>query len=108
MAIWPTDDPECRSCQRRTVERRILSIQSALNTLQHCLLEQEVDMPEVSRISVQEARQEVNSGRALLVCAYEQEEKCNQVALEGSLSLSQFQQRLPSMPKDQELIFFCA
>ena len=65
-------------------------------------------MPEVSRISVQEARQEVSSGQALLVCAYEQEEKCNQVALEGSLSLSQFQQRLPSLPKEQELIFFCA
>ena len=65
-------------------------------------------MPEVSRISVEDARQEVTSGKAMLVCAYEQEEKCNQVALEGSLSLSQFQQRLPSLPKEQEVIFFCA
>jgi hypothetical protein len=65
-------------------------------------------MPEVSRISVQEARQDVNTGRALLVCAYEQEEKCSQVALEGSISLTQFQQRAPSLPKDQEVIFFCA
>ena len=65
-------------------------------------------MPEVSRISVQEARQEVTSGRAMLVCAYEQEEKCNQVALEGAVSLSQFQERLPSLPKEQEVIFFCA
>ena len=65
-------------------------------------------MSEVSRISVQEARQEVAAGQALLVCAYEQDEKCNQVALEGSLSLTQFQERAPSLPKDQELIFFCA
>ena len=65
-------------------------------------------MPDVSRISVQDARQEVASGQALLVCAYEQDEKCNQVALEGSVSLTQFQQRVPSLPKDQELIFFCA
>jgi hypothetical protein len=68
----------------------------------------EDNMPEVSRISVQEARQEVTSGRALLVCAYEQEEKCNQVALDGSVSLTQFEQRLPSLSREQELIFFCA
>lgn len=65
-------------------------------------------MPEVSRISVQEAREEVTSGRAMLVCAYEEAEKCNQVALEGSISLTQFQQRLPSLPREQEIIFFCA
>jgi hypothetical protein len=65
-------------------------------------------MPEISRISVEEARQEVQSGRALLVCAYEQEEKCNQVALEGSLSLTRFQHQVPSLDREQELIFFCA
>jgi hypothetical protein len=65
-------------------------------------------MPEVSRIGVQEAHREVTSGRAVLVCAYEQDEKCNQVALDGSISLTQFQQRLPSLPKEQEVIFFCA
>ena len=65
-------------------------------------------MPEVTRISVQDARQEVASGQALLVCAYEDDAKCSQVALEGSLSLSRFAQLAPSLPKDQELIFFCA
>jgi hypothetical protein len=65
-------------------------------------------MPEVSRISVQEARREVASGQALLVCAYEQDEKCSQVALDGSLTLTQFQERLPSLPREQEVIFFCA
>jgi hypothetical protein len=65
-------------------------------------------MPYIPRISVQDARRDVTSGRALLVCAYEQEEKCQQVALEGSLSLTQFQQRAPSLPKEQEVIFFCA
>jgi hypothetical protein len=71
-------------------------------------LEKEVDMPEVSRINVQDARLAVTSRNALLVCAYEQAEKCNQIPLEGSISLSRFQERLPSLPKDQELIFFCA
>jgi hypothetical protein len=65
-------------------------------------------MPEVSRISVQDARQDVNSGRAMLVCAYEEDWKCEKAALGGSISLTQFQQRAPSLPKDQEVIFFCA
>jgi hypothetical protein len=65
-------------------------------------------MSEISRISVQDALEEVTSGRALLVCAYEEEEKCKQVALEGSVPLTQFQQRVASLPKSQELIFFCA
>jgi len=65
-------------------------------------------MSEISRISVQDARKEVTSRRALLVCAYEEEEKCNQVALEGSLSLTRFQERAPTLPRNQEVIFFCA
>jgi hypothetical protein len=70
--------------------------------------EEEIDMPEVSRISAQDAYRAVKSGDAVLVCAYEQDEKCNQIPLEGSISLSEFQGRVPSLPKDQELIFFCA
>ena len=65
-------------------------------------------MPEVPRISVQEAREKVMAGQAILVCAYEQDEKCRQIALEGSIPLSQFQQRAGSLPKEQEVIFFCA
>jgi hypothetical protein len=65
-------------------------------------------MSQITRISVGEVRKEVTSGRALLVCAYEQEEKCNQVALEGSLSLTRFQERAPTLPRNQEVIFFCA
>ena len=65
-------------------------------------------MSEINRISVQDAHEEVTSGRALLVCAYEDEEKCKQVALEGSLSLTRFQERAPTLPRNQELIFFCA
>jgi hypothetical protein len=65
-------------------------------------------MPQVSRISVHEAHEAVSSGKALLVCAYEQDEKCDQVALEGAMPLSQFQQRAPSLSKEQAVIFFCA
>lgn len=65
-------------------------------------------MVEVPRLSVQEARRRVTAGQALLVCAYPDEAKCNQVRLEGSITLSELQARRAALPKDQELIFHCA
>ncbi len=65
-------------------------------------------MVEISRVSVQEARRQVAAGRALLVCAYPDEEKCNRMKLEGSITLSELQARLAALPKDQQLIFYCA
>jgi hypothetical protein len=65
-------------------------------------------MPEVPRISVQEARERVTSGRALLVCGYEDEEKCNKIKLESAMSFARFQATLPSLSKNQEIVFYCA
>lgn len=65
-------------------------------------------MVEISRVSVQEARRQVAAGRALLVCAYPDEAKCNRMKLEGSITLSELQARLAALPKDQQLIFYCA
>ncbi len=39
---------------------------------------------------------------------YDDDAKCRQIALEGSISLTEFQSRLPALPKSQEIIFFCA
>ncbi len=61
-------------------------------------------MAELVRISPSEARKEVKSG-ALLVCAYSDEGRCNQMRLEGSITMKDFQSRQPS--KDQEIIFYC-
>ena len=63
---------------------------------------------DVPRIDVEEARRWVESGRALLVCAYEDEAKCRSIRLAGSVTLSELQRRLPALPKDQEIIFYCA
>ena len=65
-------------------------------------------MAEVTRIGVKDAHQHVLAGQALLVCAYEDEAKCRQIALKGSIPLTQFVSRAPSLPKDQEIIFYCA
>jgi hypothetical protein len=65
-------------------------------------------MAEPIRISPEEVRQKVTSGSALLVCAYDDEEKCKQLRLEGAIPLREFQSKLSALPKDQEIIFYCA
>ena len=47
-------------------------------------------MADVERISVQDARSRVQSGEALLVCAYDNEEKFGNLHLEGALSFNDF------------------
>ena len=68
----------------------------------------EGNMEQIERISVEEAHKKVKANQALLVCAYEDEAKCRVVNLEGSISLTSFQSKAASLPKSQEIIFFCA
>jgi hypothetical protein len=65
-------------------------------------------MADIERISVGEARKKVTANQALLVCAYEDEAKCRALNLDGSISLTGFQSKVASLPKSQEIIFFCA
>ncbi len=61
----------------------------------------------VERIGPHEAREHMRSG-ALLVCAYDSDEKFRQNRLDGAISLADFQARDESLPKDREIIFYCA
>ena len=63
---------------------------------------------QVERVSVDEARREVEAGRALLVCAYDDESKCRQLRLENAIALHDLQRRADSVPRNQTLIFYCA
>jgi hypothetical protein len=65
-------------------------------------------MGEAIRISPEEAKRKVTIGSALLVCAYEDDEKCRRLHLEGAMFLTEFRSKLPALPKDQEIIFYCA
>ncbi len=65
-------------------------------------------MTEQTRILPQTVREDVTSGQALFVCAYDDEDKFKANHLEGAISLSDFRSRLSSLPKDQEIIFYCA
>jgi len=63
-------------------------------------------MLEPERISPTEVYQKLKTGKALLVCAYEDEEKFKKMQLEGAISFNEFKSRLPSLPKDQEIVFY--
>lgn len=65
-------------------------------------------MSDVLRVSPQEARQKVTAGSALLVCAYEDEEKFKAMRLDGAMSFTEFRTRVESLPRDREIIFYCA
>lgn len=64
-------------------------------------------MADIPRVSPQEARKKVAEG-ALLVCAYDSEEKFNQMHLEGAISLDEFRSREEDFSRDREIIFYCA
>ncbi len=61
-----------------------------------------------SRIDAEEVYAKVKAENALLVCAYESDEKYEKYKLDGSIPFSKFKAMLPSLPKTQEIIFFCA
>ncbi len=64
-------------------------------------------MAEFERISVVEARNRVQGKQALLVCAYPDDAKFKAAQLDGAISLANFESRAASLPKSQEIIFYC-
>jgi len=65
-------------------------------------------MPEPKRVPAEEIYHRLNSGAVLLVCAYEDDAKFKKLQLQGAISLNEFKSRLPSLTKDQEIVFYCA
>jgi hypothetical protein len=63
---------------------------------------------EPARISAEETRKRVLSGAALLVCAYDDDEKFKRNQLDGATSFKEFKMRSGSLAKGQEIIFYCA
>ena len=65
-------------------------------------------MAEPERISPEEVYKKLKTGTALLVCAYDDDDKFRTMHLEGAISLGAFKSKLPSLSKDQEIVFYCA
>jgi hypothetical protein len=59
------------------------------------------------RIRPREAREHLSSGaNAMLVCAYDSDEKFAKAHLDGALSLSEFRAQEASLPREREIIFY--
>jgi hypothetical protein len=62
----------------------------------------------VERIEPTTARADTTAGKALLVCGYEDDAKCRKARLEGSIPFARFAAMTSTLPKDKEIIFYCA
>jgi len=65
-------------------------------------------MANSNRVSARDIREEVVSGTALLVCAYDDEGKFKNNNLEGAIPLSEFKVRVLDLKKDKKIVFYCA
>lgn len=71
-------------------------------------MNKERPMAKAIRITPEEAYQKLQTGNALLVCAYDSEEQFRSLRLEGAISLAELREKLPSLSKEQEVVFYCA
>jgi len=65
-------------------------------------------MSKIVRVSPEEIYPRLKSGDCLLVCAYDNEETFRTMGLEGAISLQDFKNQVSRIPKDQEIVFYCA
>ena len=65
-------------------------------------------MQEARRVDAYEARERVQSGEALLVCAYQKEAQFRAARLEGAISKAEFDADRAALSPKTELIFYCA
>lgn len=63
---------------------------------------------DIERIDARQARAHLTQGDALLVCAYDSQEKFLNNRLGGALSLEDLQTFEADLPRSREIIFYCA
>lgn len=60
------------------------------------------------KVPATDARNRSISDEAILVGAYKDGRKFNKFALEGAISLTEFREMAETIPKNKEIIFYCA
>ena len=83
-----------------------LLVSALFGSLEVSIASETKDMVIIDRISPEEAREKVQSGKSLLVCSYD-DRTCEDLLFEGAMLRSEFESRLHSIGKDQEIIFYC-
>jgi hypothetical protein len=63
----------------------------------------------IERITPQQAHERMaRPTGALRVCGYDDKQKFQQNRLDGALSLDEFRAQLGAIPRDREIVFYCA
>jgi rhodanese-related sulfurtransferase len=65
-------------------------------------------MTDIPRISAEETWRKSSEGEAMLVCAYDDDEKFRMVHLDGATSLAEFRKKSDELDTEKNLIFYCA
>jgi len=61
---------------------------------------------EIERVSAADARNRLMQHGALLVCSYA-DNRCQKILFQGAILRGELEARLPSLPVNQEIIFYC-
>jgi hypothetical protein len=62
----------------------------------------------VERIDPRAARVHLASSNGWLVCAYDSAEQCQANRIDGAIALAELEPKAASLPRSQEIIFYCA
>lgn len=62
----------------------------------------------IPRVSPNRAWEMLEDQDALLICAYDDEDKCRDLKLPGSISRNELGKREDALEKDRWLVFYCA
>ena len=65
-----------------------------------------VDKQSVQRVTPDTAKTAIDEGKAMMVCAYK-DEQCRGMQIKGALLPSEFKTRTSELSKTQEIIFYC-
>ena len=65
------------------------------------------DIPRVEPTEVRDAQND-RDREIELVCAYDDDDKCERLRLAGAQTLSEFRARQEEIPTDRRIVFYCA
>lgn len=60
------------------------------------------------KIDAQQAQNRLSAGDALLVCAYDDEQKCRSMQFGGALTLQEFERRKATIDRSSDILLYCA
>jgi hypothetical protein len=59
------------------------------------------------RVDANDVKRRMDAG-ALLVCAYDDEAKCEKMRVQGAMTLGELRAQASELPRDQEILLYCA